>query len=62
MNLQQEQDFTFDLMCDLVSHLDSIGYNDSLGINPAIEFLESRNVTMTKPHLAVAQELIEDNF
>ena len=53
---------TFDLICDLVSHLESIGYNDSLGMNPAIEFLESRNLTMTKPLLAVTQEVIEDNF
>ena len=53
---------TFDLICDLVTHLESIGYKDSLGMNPAIEFLKNRNLTITKPLLAVTQEVIEDNF
>ena len=53
---------TFDDICDLVSHLENVGYNDSLGINPAIEFLKNRNYEITECLLAVAQEVIEDNF
>ena len=53
---------TFDDICDLVSHLENVGYNDSLGINPAIEFLKNRNYEITECLLAVAQEVIENNF
>ena len=53
---------TFDLLCDLVSHLETIGYEDTSDMNPAIEFLKSRNLTITKPVLELAREIIADNF
>ena len=54
--------FTFDLICDLVSHLENIGYENTSDMNPAIEFLKSRGLPMTEVNLAVAREIIDNNF
>ena len=53
---------TFDLLCDLVSHLENIGYENTSDMNPTIEFLKSSGLPMTEVNLAVAREIIDDNF
>ena len=54
MNLQ--------LTTDLISHLQDIDYNESLGMTPAINYLKGRGVELTEPVINHAKRLISINF
>lgn len=54
MNLQ--------LTTDLISHLQDIDYNDSLGMNPVFNFFKARGVEATEVRINHAKRLISINF
>ena len=54
----------FDQICDLVSYLEDMtnGSPNKPDLELAADYLEMQGIAITDSYLAVAQEVIDDNF